>query len=174
MSQGASFSFSELSTIKDFKWSMAPYPVNAISKVRGLLYAGNWVMFDKLPFQAEAWELLKYIASPEATREQLKLEQAGRSNGVTQGGMPGRLSMMTEWAQNAATTTKQPLAAIQEICITGLDHQHIFPAIATSKWSEVYDVGMKPEMDKIMLNTTTVDAAVKNMDAKINEILASA
>jgi multiple sugar transport system substrate-binding protein len=176
MSTGATWSLSStLASITDFEWGIAPFPVNEWNGPRTILYAGNWLMFEQEDetVQDAGWELLKFFVSPVAIRKQLELEQAGRPGGVTQGGIPGRVSLGSEWAQLIADASGLTVDVIEDVVVNGVEYSHIFPSQATGKWGEVSDVAIQPELDKILLNETTVAEAVQAMDQKITEILSS-
>ena len=161
-----------LPEITEFTWGIAPFPVNAKDAWRNLDYINHWVAF-KNKNQDATWDLLKYMESPEAMKMAIEMQGAGQTNNVTQGGMVVRNSLLQAWTDMIAIRSKRTPEEITKLVVKAVDYSHVFLSLATVKWGEVWDVGMKPEIDKILLNKTTVAEAVQVMDAKTKEILAA-
>jgi multiple sugar transport system substrate-binding protein len=162
-----------LAEITDFQWDMAPFPVNGKNDWRNINYTNHWVTF-KNKNQDQTWDLLKYMVSDDAVKMGIEMQGAGQPNNVTTGGMVTKMSLVPVWADMVSVRSKKSPEEISKLVFKALDYSHVFLSLATVKWGEVWDVGMKPEIDKILLNKTTVAEAVQVMDAKTKEILAAA
>ena len=139
----------------EFEWQMAPYPVNDYGGYRGILYVGTWSMF-KVPHQDEAWELMKFCVSPEGMDKAVELVEQGRGNGVTQGGIPARKASAEKHFVSLAKAINRDRAFLDPL-FEAVEHTHIFPAAATTEWLEIFDVGIKPFLDQILMNQIGVE-----------------
>jgi len=164
MAPGATWNLLQFATIKDFQWDVAPLPIAPKSPIQRklLLYPDQWTFFKATPYPDQAWELLKYMVSPEGMT---LYSIEGRNT------LPSRKSVGERWVSKVLESTKLPRERI-EMVLNGIKYSQVTASHAIPKFAEAHDVAIKPPLDELWLGKITAKEAVARMEPKINEILA--
>jgi len=144
----------------DFCWRVAPVPYGdpAYTGPRAIVYTDPWVITNGTDHLDEAWEFVKYLVGPEASRAYMQATNVP----------PLRQSLLDEWAEQFACMTP---AEVRECYLGAFDYGIESSNHLMIRWSELDGVYQR-WMD-IFWNspTTTASDLLPSLDADFEAIL---
>jgi len=151
--QSNTISMAAFYSITDFAWDVAPLPKGPTGRA-GFINAIGWFMFESSDHKAEAWELLKFMTSPEALARRVEIT----------GNMPPSLGVMTSvWLPGL----ERP--ASRHLLLDEISH-------ARSPWplnGDLFNV-MNDEAFKAFWGQQPVESAIATMDRLVTAMLEQA
>lgn len=151
MYQSGPWDVQELKGVKEFDWDIAPLPKG--KRPATLLGTENYAISSRSRYPREAWELLKFLLSPESQRK-MALEL---------GKMPSRRSVAEE--EFLDSSPRHDL----KVCLDAIDYAVMPPNLPN--WEEVGNV-FNEQLGRVWAGRATVAQGCREAQQKMNAILA--
>ncbi|MCA9936968.1 MAG: sugar ABC transporter substrate-binding protein [Anaerolineales bacterium] len=153
--------FDNTFTMTDYRWGIAAVPFgNAEADRTVAIWANPWMMSSQSAHPDEAWELLKFLSSPEMHRDYL---QRGATPLARQSLMPDFYAMIPYMTQEE----------IDQVLNGALEYGRIAPSSVTVGWGEINNI-LGTAFDAIENGTDTAANTLPGFEdeliAKLKEI----
>ena len=152
---------SDYSKITAFEWGVAPAPNPPNREKRHLhVWIDFWSMIKGVKNLEGAWQLLKFMLSPEAQR----------IYPIQYGPMSARLSLGKDWMDVQKGRLKLSPAELN-VMVEGPKHEQIDPENWTVNFSPINSQALQPALDKIWLGDQTPADAIAKAAPAIRKLI---
>ncbi len=161
MSIGNIGSLSNFAKIDSFEWGVAPPPNPPAGEKRHLhVWIDFWSMIKGVKNLDGAWELMKFMISPEAQR----------IYPIAYGPMSSRLSLGQEWLAQQKSTLKLSDTEIN-VMVEGPKYEQIDPENWTVNFSPINSQALQPALDRVWLGEASAADAIKEAAPDIRKLI---
>jgi len=155
-------SLSEFAKITDFEWGMAarPHPVKLPSHIG--VWVDEYAMFKQVRNPDGSWLLMKHMVS--AAAEQIYP--------ISYGPIGSLKSLGSYWVDTWKKTAPKQADQLN-VAVSAVPLEFVTPDNFTVNFSPINDEAIQPEIDKIFLGNSTAVDAIKAMQPKVEQMIAS-
>jgi multiple sugar transport system substrate-binding protein len=143
---------------EEFNWGVAALPYGAPER-RCVVFTDPWMLSAKTEHPDEAWEFLKYLASPEVQRGWMELV----------GAPPARKSLAEDWYEHFPTMTPEE---VEELHLGALKHGRESPNHLLVRFDQLNQV-VNSALDPIFNNEAEAADVLPEANEELEEALKS-
>jgi len=140
-------------------WGVAAVPLPPIKPRRTLIWVGNYGFFQGVKNRDAAWQLLKYVETPEA--QVIYPLQSGP--------VPSLKSLAGDWIKLRQQSNKQT-ADVLQVAIDAIPVSHISADNYTVNWTDLDKVVSKP-MGDVLTGKQDAQTAIQSLTAAAQEAI---
>ena len=161
MSIGNIGSLSNFAKIDSFEWGVAPPPNPPDGAKRHMhVWIDFWSMIKGVKNLEGAWQLMKFMVSPEAQK----------IYPIAYGPLSSRLSLGPDWLKQQKTSLKLSDAEIN-VMVEGPKYEQIDPENWTVNFSPINSKALQPALDKVWLGDVSAADAIKEAAPAIRKLI---
>jgi len=142
-------------TIKNFEWDVALFPQGPSGTRKYLLTVSGYSIARTTKHPAESWEVLKWMGG---AASQIELAEAGRA-----------LPAIIDIAKGPHWAKSLKLPRNKKIFVDAMEYAEFWPF--TSKWAEIWELAIRPEMELFFSNRQSLEETVNKIIPKVNNFL---